>query len=223
ELERTTETGRLNLTVFRDDVKLKHGMENRVGNYLVFLEPGDAYFLTADQYQRFYTEIGDEAAKEKYLRERRKVLPRGTKRRSANGVAGGYETQNHAAPGDYIALGAHGEQYVIAAHVAAAKILFDTCTELPPGSELAAKGFKVYDPNDPPKMVVEVTEEDLPPGGRFMAAWNEVMMVKTGDFIIGCGKSHGQMEVYRVDRETFLSTYTRWEEPEASCKSWSGS
>jgi len=30
----------------------------RVGNYLVFLEPGDAYFLTADQYQRFYTEIG---------------------------------------------------------------------------------------------------------------------------------------------------------------------
>ena len=29
ELERTTETGRLNLTVFRDDVKLKHGMENR--------------------------------------------------------------------------------------------------------------------------------------------------------------------------------------------------
>lgn len=39
-----------------------------------------------------------------------------------------------------------------------------------------------------------------------------------GDFIIGCGKSHGQMEVYRVERETFLSTYTRWEEPEASCK-----
>lgn len=44
-----------------------------------------------------------------------------------------------------------------------------------------------------------------------------------GDFIIGCGKSHGHMEVYRVDRETFLSTYIRWEEPEASCKSWSGS
>lgn len=166
-----------------------------------------------------------------------------------------------------------GEQYVIAAHVAAAKILFDTCTELPPGSELlwcscwycatlldiwtctcigindhtclnrhmhthahndthinihrqswkshclwdslwqsayinspsfwvwsvfiqrprlAAKGFKVYDPNDPPKMVATWLRAEMTPkclrvfrifkrylfwgrshGGR-LAAWRKI-------------------------------------------------
>lgn len=78
--------------------------------------------------------------------------------------------------------------------------------EKPEKTDLAAAGYQYAPPPDGNLRIgLRVTLEILPPGGRFMTAWEEEQIVRVGDVYI-LSKMAGNPEIWRVDSASFKET-----------------
>lgn len=116
-------------------------------------------------------------------------------------VGGELETSNTAKEGDFVVMNStkEREQYILTAAKLAAKYV---ASEEPTPTDLPG-GFRTYAPVS--RMHVhDVTEEEAQQMPAFVASWGEEMIVHASDYLVMDPEGS---EVYRIEREAFLSTY----------------
>eukprot|EP00959_Pyramimonas_sp_CCMP1952_P249178 5208729-Pyramimonas_sp.AAC.1 len=64
-------------------------------------------------------------------------------------------------------------------------------------------------PIDCPRICNQTTENDIPPGSCFLAAWDEMVIVKPGDWCIFQDSSSGLKEVHWCEQSSFEDSLTR--------------
>eukprot|EP00931_Biecheleriopsis_adriatica_P105380 TRINITY_DN79938_c0_g1_i1.p1 TRINITY_DN79938_c0_g1~~TRINITY_DN79938_c0_g1_i1.p1 ORF type:complete len:797 (+),score=144.47 TRINITY_DN79938_c0_g1_i1:86-2392(+) len=133
---------------------------------------------------------------------------------------GKVETVNTARRGDWIvrARTTHKERYILSPErFAEAYDAESGCVvhDVEDAESLNAEGFKEFRPKTR-IVALQVSEEDLVrhfPSGRFVAPWNEPMLVEVGDYIAGKPSSEnledGIKEVYRIEKSAFAQTYSQ--------------
>lgn len=116
-------------------------------------------------------------------------------------TADGLETVNTAEEGDFVIKNQTdaGEMYIVPADKFNEKYAF---------SKAAANGFSEYTPLGK-AIGVELTPAllgklQLPGEFKFVAAWDEEMLAKEGDFLVS---PPGYSEIYRIARKEFFETY----------------
>lgn len=109
-------------------------------------------------------------------------------------VKGVLETSNVTEPGDWIITNPKGERYINKPNEFK-KRYFHVKDDI-----YKSLGVEVY--------TLELTEDNLPEGGQFMAPWNSPMICEVGDYLLmPVETSKSNPEIYRIEREMFNETY----------------
>eukprot|EP00927_Polykrikos_kofoidii_P075439 TRINITY_DN71642_c0_g1_i1.p1 TRINITY_DN71642_c0_g1~~TRINITY_DN71642_c0_g1_i1.p1 ORF type:complete len:194 (-),score=48.32 TRINITY_DN71642_c0_g1_i1:133-714(-) len=134
-------------------------------------------------------------------------------------IDGKVETENIANEGDMIVRAdtQAKERYILSS--AKFSKLYDATpspiVDHPDADELRAEGFQAYKPCGRCLGMV-ATEEiiaEFAPGGKFIAAWGQPMLVEPGDILAApappghVGKPDFIVEVYRIEKACFGETY----------------